>query len=245
MNPLLVADCVTKSFRGKRILSAGSLRAVPGQLRVLLGRNGAGKSTLLKIAAGWIQPDSGAVHYDGVAFLTARLPTLARSGVFYLPDQDLFSSAFTVRAQLEMLRQQFGGGDIETAAETAGIRARLDQYPHDLSGGERRRAEIAAILVRRPRCLLADEPLRGIAPKDAEDMMRVFTSLAAEGTAVVVTGHEVPTLLASANHVTWCTAGTTYELGPPSAAIQQETFRREYLGNARYTSAVTSSVSEA
>ena len=203
---------------------------------MLLGRNGAGKSTLLKIAAGWIQPDSGAVHYDGVAFLTVRLPALARSGVFYLPDQDLFSSAFTVRAQLEMLRAQFDGGDIEAAAKTAGILARLDQRPHDLSGGERRRAEIAAILVRRPRCLLADEPLRGIAPKDAEDMMRVFKSLAANGIAVVLTGHEVPILLASADHVTWCTAGTTYELGPPATAVLRESFRRDYLGSARYTS---------
>lgn len=215
------------------MLSSGSLRAVPGELRVLLGRNGVGKSTLVKIAAGWIQPDTGTVHFDGVSYLAARLPALAARGLFFLPDHDLFSSAFSVRTQLEMLRRQFGGGDIESAAATMGITAQLDQKPGALSGGERRRAEIAAILVRRPRCLLADEPFRGVAPKDVEDMTRVLRGLAESGTAIVVTGHEVPTLLAAAHHVTWCTAGTTYELGPPADAMRHDGFRRDYLGLAQ------------
>ncbi len=236
--PLLVADCVSKSFRGRRVLSAGSLRAVAGELRVMLGRNGTGKSTLMKIAAGWIQPDTGTVHFDGVSHLSARLPTLASHGLFYLPDHDFFSSAFTVRTQLEMIRRQFLGGDIDAAAETMGIAARLDRKPGELSGGERRRAEIAAILVRRPRCVLADEPFRGVAPKDAEDMTHVFQALAASGAALVITGHEVPTLLAAAHHVTWCTSGTTYELGSPATAMLHDAFRRDYLGAAHYTSAI-------
>jgi lipopolysaccharide export system ATP-binding protein len=239
MSPLLVADCVSKSFRGRRVLSAGSLRAVSGELRALLGRNGAGKSTLLKIAAGCMQPDSGSVRFNGTAYLSVRLPELAAEGLFYLPDHDLFSSAFSVRTQLEMFRRQFNGGDVETAAAAMGLGARfLDRRPYQLSGGERRRAEIAAILVRRPLCVLADEPYRGIAPKDAEAMTRVLKDIAASGTAVVVTGHEVPTLLDAADHVTWCTAGTTYELGPPATAVLHESFRREYLGPGRYTKAI-------
>jgi ABC-type multidrug transport system ATPase subunit len=230
MKPLLVADCVSKTFHGRRILSAGSLRAVPGELRALLGRNGAGKSTLLKIAAGWIRPDGGSVTFDGRSYEQPRLPTLAAQGLFYLPDHDLFSHAYSVRAQLSMFRRQFDGDGVEQCAEVAGIASRLDAKPFDLSGGERRRAEIAAILVRRPKCLLADEPFRGIAPKDAEDMTRVFRELASTGTAVVITGHEVPTLLAAADHVTWCTSGTTHELGPPAAAVTNDAFGREYLG---------------
>ena len=228
--PLLVADCVSKSFRGRRVLSAGSLRAVEGELRVLLGRNGVGKSTLMKIAAGWIQPDSGTVRFAATSYLSARLAHLAARGVFYLPDHDFYSSAFTVRTQLEMIRRQFDGSSIEAAADLVGLAGKLDQRPHALSGGERRRAELAAIVVRRPRCLLADEPYRGIAPKDAEDMTRVLRQLAAAGTAVVITGHEVPTLMAAADHVTWCTAGTTYELGSPAAAMEHASFRRDYLG---------------
>ena len=228
--PLLVADCVSKSFRDRRVLSAGSLRAVEGELRVLLGRNGVGKSTLMKIAAGWIQPDTGTVRFAETAYLTARLSHLATRGVFYLPDHDLYSSAFTVRTQLEMIRRQFDGSSIEEAADLVGLGGKLDQRPDALSGGERRRAELAAIVVRRPRCLLADEPYRGIAPKDAEDMTRIFQRLTAAGTAVVITGHEVPTLMAAADHVTWCTAGTTYELGSPAAALEHGSFRRDYLG---------------
>src|SRR5450759_1516804 len=147
MNPLLVADCVSKSFGGRRILSSASLRAVTGELRVLLGRNGGGKSTLMKIAAGWIQPASGSVHFSGTDRLTVRLRGLAEDGLFYLPDRDLFSSAFSVRTHLEMIRRQFDGDDIEAAAAVVGLGAKLDLKPSDLSGGERRRAELAAILV--------------------------------------------------------------------------------------------------
>jgi ABC-type multidrug transport system ATPase subunit len=228
--PILVADCVSKTFRGRRVLSAGSLRAVSGELRVLLGRNGAGKSTLLKIAAGWFPPDDGLVVFDGQVCQRPRLPWLAEHGLLFLPDHDLLSNAYSVRTQLDMFRRQFGGGSVAAAAERAGIADRLDARPSDLSGGERRRAEIAAILVRRPRCLLADEPFRGIAPKDAEDMTRIFREFAATGMAVIITGHEVPTLLAAADHVTWCTSGTTHELGTPASAVANDAFRREYLG---------------
>lgn len=228
--PILTAECVAKSFGGRRVLSSATLRAVPGELRVLFGRNGSGKSTLLKIAAGWLSADSGAIHFGGRAYLSVRLTELASQGLFYLPDHDLLSSAFTVRRQLEMVRRQFNGGSVVEAADRLAIVEHLDKRPFELSGGERRRAELAAVLVRRPLCLLADEPYRGIAPKDAEDLTKTFTDLAAEGIAVVITGHEVPTLLAAADHVSWCTSGTTYEIGPSAAATQNPMFRREYLG---------------
>jgi ABC-type multidrug transport system ATPase subunit len=227
---LLCADCVGKAYRGRSILSSASLRAVSGELRALLGRNGAGKSTLLKIAAGWVQPDTGHLRWEGRVLTRATLPKLATLGLFYLPDHDLLSDAFTVRRQLEMLRRRYDGIAPETAASYTGVEEHLDRKPSALSGGELRRAELAAVLVRQPRCLLADEPYRGIAPRDAETLTRVFRDLASSGVAVVVTGHEVPTLLAAANHVTWCVSGTTYELGAPDRATGDERFRREYLG---------------
>jgi ABC-type multidrug transport system ATPase subunit len=230
VKPILTADCIAKSLGGQRVLSSATLRAVPGELRVLFGRNGIGKSTLLKIAAGWLPPDSGSVHFAGRAYLAPRLAELAEWGLFYLPDHDVLSRAFTVRRQLEMLRVQFGGADVGEAAERMGIAGHLDKRPGALSGGERRRAELAAVLVRRPICLLADEPYRGVAPKDAEQLTRTFGDLAAAGMAVVITGHEVPTLLDAAHHVSWCTSGTTYELGPPAVATKHDAFRREYLG---------------
>lgn len=230
MKPILTVECVGKSFGERRVLSSASLRAVPGELRILLGRNGIGKSTLLKIAAGLIAPDTGSIHFDGRAHLSVRLRDMAADGLFYLPDHDLLSTAFTVRHQLAMIRRQFRGGDIEEAAERMGVGAHIDKRPNQLSGGERRRAEVAAVFVRKPRCLLADEPYRGVAPKDAEDLTKAFAVLASSGVAIVITGHDVPTLLDAADHVTWCTSGTTYELGPPAIAIRNEAFRRDYLG---------------
>ncbi len=233
MTPFLVVDCVTKSFGAKRVLTAGSLRAECGQVRVLFGRNGSGKSTLLKIAAGCVQPDSGVVHVNGDARLRTSMARMARDGVFYLPDHDLLSSAFTLRQQLRMFENRFAQRTVADAARIAMVEALLDRKPHTLSGGELRRAEFAAALTRRPRCLLADEPFRGIAPVDHDAIGAILRAMAAEGCAVVVTGHEVPSLLAFADHITWCTSGTTYELGAPDEARTHEVFGREYLSPRR------------
>ena len=94
MTPILAVECVAKAFGERRVLSSASLRAVPGELRALVGRNGAGKSTLLKIAAGCLAPDTGSIHFAGRAYLSAKLHDLAAHGLFYLPDHDLLSSAF-------------------------------------------------------------------------------------------------------------------------------------------------------
>lgn len=227
----LVADCVSKSFDRRRVLSSASLRAVSGEVRALLGRSGEGKSTLLRIATGWLEPDSGVVQSEGEGFLRVRPAMLARRGVYYLPDAGGLSTGLTLGAQLAMLAERYPGGTPPLAAlERLGVERFAASRLHQLSGGERRRAEVAAIFVRQPRVLLADEPLRGIAPIDQERILAAFRALAATGCAVVVTGHDVEALLDGADHVTWCTSGTTYELGAPDAARAHERFRREYLG---------------
>jgi len=228
--PILCADCVAKSFKGRRVLTSASLRAESGQVRVLFGINGSGKSTLMRIAAGLLQPDTGTVHFRDEPLERARLDLLAPAGMFHLPDHDLLSPRFTIRTQLDMVVRRFHGGATDEAAALTGLSERLDQYPHQLSGGETRRAELALALVRAPLCLLADEPFRGVAPLDAEILARVFRELAGRGCAVVFTGHEVETLLSVADHVVWCTDETTYELGPPAAARDHSRFRQLYLG---------------
>lgn len=122
---------------------------------------------------------------------------------------------------------------VDEAAKLANVSHLLDRRPHTLSGGELRRAELAAALTRRPLCLLADEPYRGIAPVDHDALGEIFKLMAADGCAVVLTGHEVPSLMDLATHVTWCTAGTTYELGPAAAARENDAFVRGYLTAAR------------
>lgn len=228
MREILVADCIGKRYGNRWVLHSASLRATRGELRALLGRNGAGKSTLLRVAAGLISPDAGTVRFNGVARERVRMPELAREGLCFVPDRELLSNSFTVRQQLA-----FAGPDSNRIASTADrleIAPLLDAKPFELSSGERRRAEVAFAMMRQPRCLLADEPLRNISPIDAEALLQAFKDLAHQGCAVVITGHEVPAILAAVDHVTWCTAGTTYEMGPPFMARTDERFMRDYLG---------------
>jgi ABC-type multidrug transport system ATPase subunit len=228
--PFLLADCVSKRYGDRRVLTAASLRAQRGEVRVLFGRNGIGKSTLIKIAAGLVRADAGAVHIDGHVLLSPSLAQLARLGLFYLPDHELLSPSMTLGAQLEMYERRYGQRSVHEAARMAMVEPFLDRRPGGLSGGELRRAELALALVRRPACLLADEPYRGIAPKDHEMLHGIFRAMAADGCAVVVTGHEIESLLELADHITWSTSGTTYELGPPAAARAHERFVMEYAG---------------
>jgi len=234
MSWLLEVDSVARSFLGRRVLDAASLRAPPGTVTYLVGRNGCGKTTLLRIATGRLAAESGFVRFDGRTFLRPRLALLARLGVCFIPDRDLLSSAFTVRRQLEVAWRTFGReagapAPAEAAVRT-GLGALMDHRPQAVSEGERRRAEMTLALVRAPRCLLADEPFRHLAPLDAAVVGAVLRDLAARGCAVVVTGHEVASLFDGADRVTWCTSGTTYDLGAPADARRDRRFCAEYLG---------------
>lgn len=229
MTSILAAESIGKSYGTTRVLSSARLDARPGALTFVTGRNGAGKSTLLKIIAGVVQADHGAVHFGGEVFPRPRLYRLAQLGLFYLADRDVLSTAFTVRDQLEAMRVRFGGPSVDSVVEDLNIVDVVDQKPGELSGGERRRAELALGIVRNPLCLIADEPLRGIDPKDRDRLISAFKGLAKGGAAVVVSGHETQSLLAASDEVVWVTSGTTYTLGAPERALGRERFRREYL----------------
>ena len=231
MRELLVADCVGKRFGTKWALHSASLRATRGELRGLLGRNGAGKSTLLRIAAGLIESDSGSVRFNGVARERPKLARFAQEGLCFVPDRELLSNAFSVREHLEFVRKRDDTDGVSRVADRLSITDLLDARPFELSSGERRRAETAFALLRQPSCLLADEPLRNLAPLDAESLLGVFREMADGGCAVVITGHEVPAMMSAVHHITWCTAGTTYEMGPPFMARTDERFMRDYLGS--------------
>jgi ABC-type multidrug transport system ATPase subunit len=235
VTPLLVAESIGKRFGGRTVLTAATLRVEAGLITVLVGRNGIGKSTLLKIAAGWMRPDHGMVHFRGQCHLPARLHRLAESGLFYLPDRELLSPGFTVREHLACVARRWGQRDerwIEEVVRLTALEKFLPQRPPSLSVGEQRRAELAVALLRRPVCLLADEPYRGLAPYDAEALSVTLHQLAESGCGVVISGHEIPTLWSVADRVVWCTDGTTYELGTPAAAASDWRFRQGYLTSA-------------
>lgn len=230
MASLFAADSISKSFGSRSVLKAASIWASAGRITALLGRNGCGKSTLLKIGAGLVAADQGTVHFANRVYLRPRLSQLAAEGLFYLPDRNLLSTRLTVRQQIRAAEWHFGA---ERTAEILGrlkLTDRLNQTSTQLSGGERRRAEIALAWIRAPRCLLADEPFAEIDPADRELIAQALRETAQNGCALVITGHEVRDLLEIADDVVWMTAGTTHGLGPPQAAAEHDQFRREYLG---------------
>jgi len=227
---ILRADSIVVRFGERAVLTSATLRAVAGRVTVLFGRNGAGKSTLLSVAAGLRAATSGVVTYRGTAYLRPWLPALARAGLFLLPDRDLLSPSLTLRAHFELFANRYKRPLVEEAAALVGVRDQLDRKATRCSGGERRRAEVALAWLRGATCVLADEPYRDVAPAVGEVLSTVFRRMAAEGCAVVVTGHETETLLDVADNIVWCTAGTTYELGAPAQARAHARFRGEYLG---------------
>ncbi len=226
---ILQADSIGKRFGRRTVLSASTLWARAGQVVALLGRNGSGKTTLLKIAAGWMAPDWGIVIFRGERAPRPRLWRQARRGLFYLPDRGLLSPAFTLRRHFEAVAHHSPRAHVHEAIELCALGELLDRRPRTFSGGERRRAAVAVAFARRPDCLLADEPFHGIMPLDAEVLTDAFRALARTGCAVVVTGHETPTLLDLADDVLWQTAGTTHPLGPAHVALANDAFRRDYL----------------
>lgn len=229
---VLLADSMGRAFGRTEVLKSATLWAREGRVTVLFGRNGAGKTTLLRAAVGLIRRDFGTVRYLGRHRPRPRLHRLAREGLFFLPDRSLLSNRFSIAGHLREIHQRFGTR-WDDAVELVGLEDHLDKRPLELSGGERRRAAVALALQRRPRCLLADEPLEGIEPRDQDRVGAALAALARSGAAVVLTGHDVEPLFAVADEVVWMVAGTTHGLGTPERARAHDQFRREYLGPRR------------
>ena len=231
MDKVFLADSFVKSFGRHRVLKTATAWARPGAVTVLLGRNGCGKTTLLRCALGFCRAEQGVVRFDGEHVRRPALWRLARRGLFYVPDRNLLSRRLRLGDQLRLVGSRFEGADPEEAIKRLELGPQLSSRPDDMSGGERRRADLALAFVRRPRCLVADEPLTEIEPKDRSVVLGMFREMAARGAGVLITGHEVRDLLSVADDVIWMTAGTTHGVGTTDEARSHYQFRREYLGS--------------
>lgn len=232
MSEVLALDGVARRFGRRLVVRSASLHVNAGEITALLGRNGCGKTTVLRIACGVIPADSGHVRIGGELVVRPRLHQLASRGVLLLPERGLLTSTATVRAHFARMAARWGGDPAGAIAVTR-IGEFLDRYAGQLSGGERRRVEFALALARRPALLLADEPFHGIAPLDAELLGDAIRHLRDAGCGVLITGHEVETLLDLAGRVVWMSAGTTHALGAPTDARAHHSFRMDYLGPPR------------
>lgn len=229
--PILEVDGVGKGFGGVEVLKAASFRAHPGRITVLMGRNGAGKSTLFRVTVGRVRADWGRVVYKGELVRRPALAWLARRGLMYLPQGGGLTRLFSVRQHVHTMARRFQATDqVQAAVRMLKLTEVLGRKPQDISGGERRRASLALALVRRPDCLLMDEPFSGIDPTDRELIAGGLRLLRDKGAGLVISGHDVEDLFGVADEIIWVTAGTTHWLGTPEEARKHDQFRREYLG---------------
>ncbi len=228
---MLEADSIGVRYGGRQVLSAASLRARPGQITLLVGRNGAGKSSLLRACVGAGPLLHGIVRFQGTTHYPPRLHRLAREGLFWLPDEPILDPFLPLGRQLKAVAEHFGTTDVERVAAALRIETHWHTAPARLSGGETRRASVAMALARNPRCLVVDEPFRGLSPIDAELLGGVFRQMVDEGRAVLMTGHEMPILRTLADAVVWCTAGTTHQYADPATAWDNHELRRDFWGS--------------
>jgi lipopolysaccharide export system ATP-binding protein len=230
MSVVLRADSLGRRFGTRQVLKAATLYAHAGRITVLLGRNGCGKSTLLRAIVGVTRADYGAVHFGERVYLRPQLARLARAGLFYIPERGLLSPYLTLQQHLQLCS---AAAEVRDAvARELGLSDLLEHFGRQLSPGERRRADLALAWLQRPVCLLADEPFQGITPLDVERIARALRALRENGSAIVLTGHEVGPLLDLADEVVWLSAGTTHVLGSVASARIHHQFAQEYLGSA-------------
>lgn len=178
---------------GKAIVRGVDLEAGQGEVLGVLGPSGAGKSTLFRVLVGDSPGDGGTVHLGSQDVTAWPLWRRARAGVGYVPQGPSVLWDLTVRQNLEAYRRiaRLEGGDPLTAASRVGLEGRLDVRAGELSGGERRRLELARAITRSPRVLICDEPFAGVDPQGAAHLGQLLVDLAGTGATVLLADHHV------------------------------------------------------
>lgn len=235
----LTAHKLRKSYRGRPAVADVSLEVTPGEIVGLLGPNGAGKTTCFYMIVGLVTPDSGSVAIDGADITQAGMPQRARMGLGYLPQEASVFRKLSVQDNLRAI--------LETRADLSpdAREARLERLLNDLhighirtspgaalSGGERRRVEIARALVIEPRFMLLDEPFAGVDPITVIDIQRIIRDLAARGIGVLITDHNVRETLGICHRAYIVNEGEVLAAGPPEALLADDRVRAVYLGDA-------------
>ena len=222
-----------KAFGNTTALKAAGFSSSSGKITALMGRNGAGKTTMLRITAGQVRADYGRVIYRGEFLPRPSLPRLARAGLMYCQQASSLTPLFSISDHFSAFMQVYGGHErYPGIVEKLSLGALLASRPHSLSGGERQRASLGLALLRSPDCLLMDEPFAGVAPIDVQLVTQALLMLRAQGTALVISGHDVNEIFSVSDEIIWVVAGTTHWLGSPDQARRHHQFSREYLGPA-------------
>jgi lipopolysaccharide export system ATP-binding protein len=228
---------LTKSFKGRKVVDDVNLRIAQGEVVGLLGPNGAGKTTTFYITVGLTDPDSGQVLLDGVDITGLPMYLRARNGISYLPQEPSIFRKLTVEenimAVLETLRltAHQRRERLEELIEELGLQSVRRSYGYVLSGGERRRVEIARSLVISPSFILLDEPFSGIDPLTVLDIQKIIVQLKESGIGVLVTDHNVRETLRVTDRAYIINNGRIFRAGTPEELGNDTEVKRIYLGD--------------
>ena len=234
---MLEAKSLVKRYRGRRVVNDVSLRIERGEIVGLLGPNGAGKTTCFYMLVGLIRPDSGKVFIDGNEVTSQPIHRRAGHGLAYLPqDASIFRSLSVEDNILAILETR---RNLDRKARHERLEALLEEFniAHvrhskgmSLSGGERRRTEIARTLATDPGYLLLDEPFAGIDPISVSDIKHLITHLKARGIGILLTDHNVRETLDICEKACIVSEGRIIAAGDPTAILSNKTVREVYLG---------------
>ncbi|MBN1337473.1 MAG: LPS export ABC transporter ATP-binding protein [Deltaproteobacteria bacterium] len=232
MTPVLEARSLAKSFGARRVVDGVDLAVASGEVVGLLGPNGAGKTTVFRLVAGLLVADSGTVLLDGVDLSSWPLWRRARAGLGYLPQVPTVFRGITVAANVEIALEARGAsrGAAAGVLDAAGLAHLASARAETLSGGERRRLEIARCLAQAPRVLLLDEPFAGLDPVAVADLTSRIRALAASGMGVLLTDHAVREAFGSCDRVVVLDHGILRCTGDPASVARDPHVRARYLG---------------
>ncbi|WP_370653643.1 LPS export ABC transporter ATP-binding protein [Phenylobacterium sp.] len=233
----LVVDNIGKSFRGRPVVKGVSLRLARGEVVGLLGPNGAGKTTCFYMITGLIPADYGSIYLDGENITRQPMYQRARMGVGYLPQETSIFRAMTVEenvmavVELRERSQTRAKATVTELLEELHIEHLRSSPAISLSGGERRRVEIARALASEPSFMLLDEPFAGIDPLAIADIREVITYLKGRGIGILITDHNVRETLDIIDRASIIAAGELLFEGTPDQIVDDPEVRRVYLGD--------------
>jgi lipopolysaccharide export system ATP-binding protein len=234
---VLSVEGLAKSFGRKQAVRAVSFSMQTGEVVGLLGPNGAGKTTVFYMIVGFIRPNAGKIYLNGRNISGLPMYKRARLGISYLPQEPSVFRKLSVEqniwAILETRRDLSHKeklGRLESLLDELGIRAVRRQKTYTLSGGERRRTEIARSLAIEPRFLLLDEPFSGIDPIAVFEIKRIAAELSKRGIGVLLTDHNVRDTLEITQRSYLINLGEIVVSGPKEELLASELARKIYLG---------------
>ena len=227
---------LTKSYGGRTVVRGVSLDIASGEVVGLLGPNGAGKTTTFYMTVGLTAPDSGRVQLDGHDVTDDPMYVRARKGIGYLPQEPSIFRGLTVEQNILAILETM---NLDAATRRARLRellAELNLTPlarspaYTLSGGERRRVEIARSLAIDPKFLLLDEPFSGIDPIQVIELQRIISELKRAGIGILVTDHNVRETLMVTDRAYIINNGKIFRSGRPEVLSRDPEVKRVYLG---------------